>query len=184
MCAGRIINILSATVSDDRCATPPGNLAGPMHGDVVVPKPPPTNTSLASFSTSASDIVPLNCTTRLAKLTDYGGYVVTREERYTAAHFHEMGRGLMTAALDMWSVNPWSRLATTFCSDITRFRPGSYCNLKTLASTALRFGKMGLVRSGGRIPTRLRQAELANMKVGNHSVLSLLSEKSGFLASL
>lgn len=169
---GRVLNILSATVADDRCATPPGILWGPLRGSTVVPKPPPVGvTAASSFFTyptsvafTTTDALVGNAT-RLAKLTEHGSYVISHEERYTPAHFQEMGRGLLTAALDMWSVNPWSRLATSACADMVRFRPGTYCSLKSLLTNTPRFGKLGPVRSGGHVPTKLRQAELANMKV-------------------
>ncbi|VDM31040.1 unnamed protein product [Hydatigera taeniaeformis] len=169
--ASRVLNILSATVSDGRCATPPGTLWGPMRGNTVVPKPPPDGVATASsfFIYPAATITTTDAfsgyATRLAKLTEHGSYVISHEERYTPAHFQEMGRGLLIAALDMWSVNPWSRLATSACADMIRFRPGTYCNLKSLLNNTSRFGKLGPVRSGGHVPARLRQAELANMKV-------------------
>ncbi|EUB60069.1 Cytosolic carboxypeptidase-like protein 5 [Echinococcus granulosus] len=170
--SSRVLNILSATVSDDRCATPPGTLWGPMRGSAVVPKPPTAGVTTApsfftyptSVTSTATDAL-VGYSTRLAKLTGHGSYVISHDERYTPEHFHEMGRGLLTAALDMWSVNPWSRLATSACADMVRFRPGTYCNLKSLLNNALRFGKLGPVRSGGHVPTKLRQAEVANMKI-------------------
>ncbi|KAL5960511.1 Cytosolic carboxypeptidase-like protein 5, partial [Taenia solium] len=172
--SSRVLNILSATVTDDRCATPPGTLWGPLRGSTVVPKPPLVGlTTASSFFTYPTSVTSTTTTTdalvgnatRLAKLTEHGSYVISHEERYTPAHFQEMGRGLLTAALDMWSVNPWSRLATSACADMARFRPGTYCSLKSLLNNTPRFGKLGPVRSGGSVPTRLRQAELANMKV-------------------
>ncbi|KAL5110349.1 Cytosolic carboxypeptidase-like protein 5 [Taenia crassiceps] len=170
--SSRVLNILSATLTDDRCATPPGTLWGPLRGSTVVPKPPPVEvTSASSFFTNPISVTSTTTdalvgnATHLAKLTEHGSYVISHDERYTPAHFQEMGRGLLTAALDMWSVNPWSRLATSACADMVRFRPGTYCSLKSLLNNAPRFGKLGPVRSGGHVPTKLRQAELANMKV-------------------
>ncbi|KAM7538344.1 hypothetical protein Aperf_G00000063509 [Anoplocephala perfoliata] len=165
--SSRLLNVISPTVGDGRCATPPGSLLGPLREDLVVPRPSLVNTP-GSMSTSffANPEVLGSQLSRLVKLTDHGSYVISFTERFTLAHFHEMGRSLLIAALDMWSVNPWSRLATSACGDMIKFKPGRFCSIKALTTPSLsKFGKVEIVKSCGRIPVKLRQAEIANMKV-------------------
>lgn len=165
---GRIINILPATHGDDRCCTPPGDLWGPMHHDVQ---------SEASHSPpSCATFLQLESVLRPVMLTDSGNYVLTQSEKYSPAHFEEMGRGLLIGALDMWGVNPWSRLIHSPCADLLKHAAGTYRNLRTITSLGFNLNGAGGGSCIGAtsstsnlklapIPSRLSQSKTMNLKV-------------------
>lgn len=146
--------MLSSPVSDNRCATPPGSLWGPMRKDRLASDPMTLANNYLNFQTIA----------RPMTLMDYGGYTVNFNHFFMAPSFEEMGRGLLLGALDMWGANPWSRLSTDPCADLLKLKPGSH---RTIRSLPMFHHSVGSQANKSTLPpNRLRQTELSNLKVG------------------
>uniref|UniRef100_A0A0X3Q3J8 Cytosolic carboxypeptidase-like protein 5 n=1 Tax=Schistocephalus solidus TaxID=70667 RepID=A0A0X3Q3J8_SCHSO len=145
---GRLVNILPPAAGDNRCATPPGFLFGPMRRDL---------------KRNANDA--MNCylnfqhATHPVMFMEYGAYVLNTSTSFAIPHYEEMGRGLLIAALDMWCTNPWSRLANCPCADMLKLKPGTHKTLRALTSPLNSANKYPL--SG----QKLRMAESVNYKL-------------------
>uniref|UniRef100_A0A0X3PN12 Cytosolic carboxypeptidase-like protein 5 n=1 Tax=Schistocephalus solidus TaxID=70667 RepID=A0A0X3PN12_SCHSO len=146
--SGRLVNILPPAAGDNRCATPPGFLFGPMRRDL---------------KRNANDA--MNCylnfqhATHPVMFMEYGAYVLNTSTSFAIPHYEEMGRGLLIAALDMWCTNPWSRLANCPCADMLKLKPGTHKTLRALTSPLNSANKYPL--SG----QKLRMAESVNYKL-------------------